>query len=114
MKSYESLFLYSSFDNNAIINGEEITLTDSNGYFLISYHEKLLTQSTEREYLKMQRTRVYWLNWSAKTTQYKYYNTEILRSALVLKLLSYEKTGAVLAAATTSLPETIGEVRNWD
>ena len=112
--SYESLFLYSSFDNNAIINGEEITLTDSNGYFLISYHEKLLTQSTEREYLKMQRTRVYWLNWSAKTTQYKYYNTEILRSALVLKLLSYEKTGAVLAAATTSLPETIGEVRNWD
>jgi len=113
-ETYESLFLYSSFDNDAILNGKEITLNDNHGYFLISYHEKLLSQSIEREYLKLQRTRVYWLNWSEKTTQYKEYNKEILRSALVLKLLSYEKSGAVLAAATTSLPETIGEVRNWD
>ncbi len=113
-ESYDSLFLYSSFDYEAILNGHEITLTDSNGYFLISYHEKLLSQSIDREYLKLERTRVYWLNWSEKTTQYNYYNEEILRSALVLKLLSYEQSGAVLAAATTSLPETIGEVRNWD
>ena len=113
-ETYESLFLYTSFDYDAILKGEEITLTDSHGYFLISYHEKLLNQSIEREYLKLQRTRVYWLNWAEKTTQYKHYNKEILRSALVLKLLSYEKSGAVLAAATTSLPETIGEVRNWD
>ena len=33
---------------------------------------------------------------------------------MTLKLLTFEKTGAVLAAATTSLPETIGEVENWD
>ncbi len=111
--AYESIFLYSNFDYNAIVEQKEITLTD-NGYFLISYHEKLLEQSIDREYLKLQRTRTYWMNWAEKTTQYKAYNEEILRSALVLKLLSYEKTGAVLAAATTSLPETIGEVRNWD
>ena len=54
------------------------------------------------------------MNWSAKTTRYTHYENEIMRSALVLKCLSYKKSGAVLAAATTSLPETIGEERNWD
>ncbi|HRN99526.1 MAG TPA: glycoside hydrolase family 15 protein, partial [Flavobacterium sp.] len=64
--------------------------------------------------LEMERTKVYWLNWSAKTPAYSRYDAQIRRSAIVLKMLSYEKTGAILAAATTSLPETIGEVRNWD
>lgn len=42
------------------------------------------------------------------------YNEWISRSLLILKLMSYQETGAVLAALTTSIPETIGEVRNWD
>ncbi|MBP2833023.1 glycoside hydrolase family 15 protein [Aquimarina sp. U1-2] len=110
---YDTLYLYSDLPFEDVLTSTEIHLKD-HAYFLISYHEKILEQSLERCYLKLQRTRVYWLNWSEKTTSYKYYNNEILRSALVLKLLSYEKSGAVLAAATTSLPETIGEVRNWD
>jgi GH15 family glucan-1,4-alpha-glucosidase len=64
--------------------------------------------------LERERTKVYWLNWSNKTPNYRKYDFEINRSAITLKLLTYNKTGAVLAAATTSLPETIGEVRNWD
>ena len=58
--------------------------------------------------------KVYWLNWMERTSSYRRYDKQIARSAMTLKLLSYDKTGAILAAATTSLPETIGEVRNWD
>ncbi|UZO79995.1 glycoside hydrolase family 15 protein [Aquimarina sp. ERC-38] len=110
---YDTLYLYTDLDREKVLASEEFTLTE-HAYFVVSYHEKILKQSLERSYLKMQRTRVYWLNWSENTTSYNFYNDQILRSALVLKLLSYEKSGAVLAAATTSLPETIGEVRNWD
>lgn len=110
---FESLFLYSSFDLNAILEHKEIEIKE-HGYFLMGYHEKLAEQTLDRIYLKFQRTKTYWMNWSEHTTKYKYYNEEILRSALVLKVLTYKKSGAVLAAATTSLPETIGEERNWD
>jgi len=110
---YDSLFFYSSFDLDDILEQNEIELT-KNAYCLLGYHEKLIAQSLDRTYLKFQRTKTYWMNWSAETTRYSNYYKEIMRSALVLKCLSYEKSGAVLAAATTSLPETIGEERNWD
>lgn len=111
--AYDSLYLYTDTDKEKIVRGEEIELTKDT-FFLISYHQKLLRQNLERSYLKLQRTKVYWLNWSEDTHRFSDYNDEIIRSALVLKLLTYDKTGAVLAAATTSLPETIGEIRNWD
>ncbi|WP_405351504.1 glycoside hydrolase family 15 protein [Nonlabens sp. Asnod3-H03] len=110
---YDSLFLYSDLNYSDIVNQQTITLT-GNAYLLVSYHEKLSPQSLDRCYLKFQRTKTYWMDWSEKTTRYPIYQNEIVRSALTLKVLSYEKSGAVLAAATTSLPETIGEVRNWD
>ncbi|MFV8226031.1 glycoside hydrolase family 15 protein [Christiangramia aquimixticola] len=110
---YDTTFLYSSFNLDDILEQNEITLTE-NAYCLLGYHEKLVEQTLDRSYLKFQRTKVYWMNWSEKTTRYTHYRNEIMRSALVLKALSYSKSGAVLAAATTSLPETIGEERNWD
>ena len=110
---YDSMYLYTDFDKNDIVNQKEIELNEDN-FFLMSYHQKLLNQNTERAYLKLQRTKVYWLNWTEQNTSYTEFNDEITRSALALKLLSFDKSGAVLAALTTSLPETIGEVRNWD
>jgi len=110
---FDTIFLYTSFNQEDVVAGNELTLNED-GYFLMAYHEKIFLPSTRRSYLDLERTKVYWLNWSSKTPNYKKYNDEISRSAITLKLLSYDKSGAVLAAATTSLPETIGEVRNWD
>jgi GH15 family glucan-1,4-alpha-glucosidase len=83
-------------------------------FITISYNEKLSVPTLENSLLALEKTKVYWLNWCHKTPSFDHYNDHILRSAMTLKLLTFEKTGAVLAAATTSLPETIGEVRNWD
>lgn len=110
---FDTVFLYTSFNKQAVLNGKEIKL-EQDGYFLLGYNEKILTPTLEKVFLEKERTKVYWLNWSNKTPTYQKYNAQIKRSALTLKMLSYDKSGAVLAAATTSLPETIGEVRNWD
>ncbi|RSK39389.1 glycoside hydrolase family 15 protein [Mangrovimonas spongiae] len=110
---FDTIFLYTNFDKQGVVNGDEIELT-SDGYFLLGYNEKVFETTVENIFLEHERTKVYWLNWVDRTPKYNLYNTEIIRSALTLKLLTYDKSGAVLAAATTSLPETIGEVRNWD
>jgi len=112
-EKFDTIFLYTSFNKNAVMEGREIEVTQ-NGYFLVGYNEKILQPTSRKTYLDLERTKVYWLNWTNRTPNYRKYNKQITRSAITLKLLSYDKTGAVLAAATTSLPETIGEVRNWD
>ena len=111
--TYDSLYLYSSFNLKSILNAENIVLTKDE-FCLVSYNQKLLPQDVRRAKLKLERTKVYWLNWTERTTSYKKYEDEIIRSALTLKMLSFDKSGAILAALTTSLPESIGEERNWD
>jgi GH15 family glucan-1,4-alpha-glucosidase len=55
-----------------------------------------------------------WKNWVAHCRYAGRWREMLIRSALVLKLLTFRPTGAVVAAATCSLPEEIGGVRNWD
>jgi len=85
-----------------------------NEFLLLSCNQKLIKIDQNRVELEFQRTRVYWMNWSNRSKKYTLYNDIIERSILVLKLMSYQRSGAVLAALTTSMPESIGETRNWD
>ena len=68
--------------------------------------------ATSREFLE--RTRDYWLDWVRSLAVPLEYQAEIIRAAITLKLCSFEETGAIMAAHTTSIPEAPGTPANWD
>ncbi|MFK0155790.1 glycoside hydrolase family 15 protein [Streptomyces sp. NPDC090499] len=55
-----------------------------------------------------------WRRWTARCTYDGPHRDTVVRSLITLKALSYEPTGGIVAAATSSLPEELGGVRNWD
>jgi GH15 family glucan-1,4-alpha-glucosidase len=60
------------------------------------------------------RTQAWWNDWARACRHDGPYHGEVIRSMLVLRALTHESTGGIVAAATTSLPESFGGNRNWD
>ncbi len=110
---YNSYYIYTDIDTDYIKTGKPFHINKS-AYILLSYHEKIRPVDPDRIYTEYERTKSYWLAWCARTILPDMHRDMALRSAITLKLLSYNKTGAVIAAPTTSLPEIIGKDRNWD
>ncbi len=63
---------------------------------------------------RLRETDEWWQKWSAKCAYQGPWRDAVLRSLITLKALTYAPTGGIVAAATTSLPEQLGGVRNWD
>jgi GH15 family glucan-1,4-alpha-glucosidase len=62
----------------------------------------------------LEQTEVWWQDWSERCEYEGRWRNEVLSSLIVLKALTYAPTGGIVASATTSLPEKVGGVRNWD
>ncbi|CAO3457947.1 Glucoamylase (EC 3.2.1.3) [Azospirillum argentinense] len=59
-------------------------------------------------------TERFWAEWSGRCTYSGLWRDAVMRSLVTLKALTYRPTGGIVAAPTTSLPEQLGGVRNWD
>lgn len=79
-----------------------------------AYHEPLVIPTRDELESRLDATVVTWRRWTASLDYAGPWRDAVVRSALALKLLVHASTGAVAAAATTSLPEEIGGERNWD
>lgn len=109
----ENLRLTTDMPLNYVLE-ERAFLLDHDTHLVLTWGNPLEAPLRETVSSFFERTRLYWERWVKHTALPGKFQREVVRSALTLKMHMYQDTGAITAAATTSLPEWPGSGRNWD
>ena len=109
----KELRLTTDFPLSYIINEHPIVLNETK-YLVLTYGAPLEASIKRTCEDFLDRTKLYWRGWVKNLSVSNFHQKAINRSALALKIHQYEDTGAIIAAGTTSLPESDGSGRNWD
>jgi GH15 family glucan-1,4-alpha-glucosidase len=97
------------------VSAEFVAVEGARERLTLSWHRSYEeTPPVEDADSALARTEAWWREWSGRCRYEGAYRDEVLTSLIVLKAMTSETTGAVIAAPTTSLPEDVGGVRNWD
>eukprot|EP01116_Phalansterium_solitarium_P017088 TRINITY_DN4128_c0_g1_i1.p1 TRINITY_DN4128_c0_g1~~TRINITY_DN4128_c0_g1_i1.p1 ORF type:complete len:548 (-),score=155.78 TRINITY_DN4128_c0_g1_i1:246-1889(-) len=102
-------------DGDAAVCSFELAEGEQHVFYLGGVLEEFPPVPDDGAYAKVfQNTLDFWHGWIRKCSYTGRWREMVYRSALVMKLLTFEETGAIVAAGTTSLPEKLGGSRNWD
>ena len=105
--------LTSNISLTYLLNQESFVLNETK-YMTLSWGPPMEAALVETSEIFLTKTTAYWRNWVKSASIGNFFQREGIRSALALKIHQYEDTGAIIAATTTSLPESPGSTRNWD
>ncbi len=96
------------------VENEQAFILNEPCYLILTWGEPLEAPLAATTEAFLERTIDYWRHWVQNTSAEYFAQEAVIRSALTLKLHQYQDTGAIIASATTSLPEFPGSRRNWD
>ena len=96
------------------IEDESYFLLNETKYLFLTYGSPMEASIPDTAETFLNNTIKYWRKWVKTTSISDFYQNKVIRSALVLKMHQYEDTGAIIASATSSLPESPQSTRNWD
>ncbi|WP_345951942.1 glycoside hydrolase family 15 protein [Mucilaginibacter sp. PAMB04274] len=109
----EKIRLTTNIPISYVFDHQSFVLTE-NKYLVLTYGEPLEKPLSSTVEWFLRETAHYWRTWIKHSSISGFYQEYVIRSALALKIHQYEDTGAIIAASTTSLPESPGSGRTWD